>query len=502
MTSTLASQSKLADLTSKFDGKTPGKYIIATEFYFMFILILIFFSQFSFIFYIVRIHFLDNSSKVFLAEKETTVKDIILQCLQKCGIAEPTINLPYFGLFESKNGGNIDNSLNMEMTILEIINNWNDLNISQTAKFLFMIRLFMPCLWGFQHKDIVAYRLNKPKSMLTLEQYFNETEVVDVNILHLQFIQAVYNIITGRYPTTLEQALELGAIHFLFKFHIYESNIHRVGFLGNRIVEFIPIKHLRNNNLIEIEKQLFNKIQEIVVNSQNNHINNDNNTETTQEEESQHHISYFKRNNKIITSQCKYMELIYSMENIYSITFFRCQQHCTRILPETLNIGIFHLGINIYDKSKKLIRFFHIEDIYRWGFKPNLMFYFEISEENDLGTSSLEFDTIDGKIISDLLTDYAMAFLKEREREDERHEEMKNGQFEISKTHSRVSRLGEHSQEHSSTVSTGRGEYSSTVLPPPPGGGRGSSTSSVPPPPGTKAPHRAPAVRVSSYSSV
>lgn len=84
---------------------------------------------------------------------------------------------------------------------------------------------------------------------------------------------------------------------------------------------------------------------------------------------------------------------------------------------------------------------FHIEDIYRWGFKPNQMFYFEINEENDLGehlqlicglvclsililglnsspgTGTLEFDTVEGKVLSDLLTDYAMAFLKERERE-------------------------------------------------------------------------------------
>ncbi|KAJ1412273.1 hypothetical protein B484DRAFT_402361, partial [Ochromonadaceae sp. CCMP2298] len=43
-----------------------------------------------------------------------------------------------------------------------------------------------------------------------------------------------------------------------------------------------------------------------------------------------------------------------------------------------------------------------------------------------LGTSSLEFDTVEGKVVSDLLTDYAMAFLREREREDERHDAMTN----------------------------------------------------------------------------
>lgn len=32
----------------------------------------------------------------------------------------------------------------------------------------------------------------------------------------------------------------------------------------------------------------------------------------------------------------------------------------------------------------------------------------------------MEFDTLEGKVISDLLTDYALAFLKEKEREEER----------------------------------------------------------------------------------
>ena len=49
MTSTLASQSKLADLTSKFDGKTPGKYIIATEFYLQYVQ----FSSHNFLLYFI-----------------------------------------------------------------------------------------------------------------------------------------------------------------------------------------------------------------------------------------------------------------------------------------------------------------------------------------------------------------------------------------------------------------------------------------------------------------
>ncbi len=96
------------------------------------------------------------------------------------------------------------------------------------------------------------------------------------------------------------------------------------------------------------------------------------------------------------------------------------------ILTQPYFFFLLFTGISIFDKHKKLVRSFHIEEIYRWGFKPNSMFYFEISVEDnaDLGTGSLEFETTEGKAISDLLTDYAMAFLKEREHEEERNEKL------------------------------------------------------------------------------
>jgi hypothetical protein len=67
--------------------------------------------------------------------------------------------------------------------------------------------------------------------MLTLEKYFDEAgeHLLDPTLMHLQFIQAVYNIISGRYPTSQEQAIELGAIHFLYKFGEYKPASHVPG---------------------------------------------------------------------------------------------------------------------------------------------------------------------------------------------------------------------------------------------------------------------------------
>jgi hypothetical protein len=80
----------------------------------------------------------------------------------------------------------------------------------------------------------VAFKLNKPKGMLTLETYFDESgeHLLDPVLMHLQFIQAVYNIISGRFPTTPDQAIELGAIHFLYKFGEYKPTSHIPGIAG------------------------------------------------------------------------------------------------------------------------------------------------------------------------------------------------------------------------------------------------------------------------------
>jgi hypothetical protein len=54
---------------------------------------------------------------------------------------------------------------------------------------------------------------------------------------------------------------------------------------------------------------------------------------------------------------------------------------------------------------------------YRWGYKPQEYFCFEVNAGSDVN-GLLEFSTSDGKEIADLLTDYSAAYLKEKEIED------------------------------------------------------------------------------------
>lgn len=58
-------------------------------------------------------------------------------------------------------------------------------------------------------------------------------------------------------------------------------------------------------------------------------------------------MAYFHRNGKVVAPQRKYMELIYSMEAIYGSTFFRCTQHCSRALPDVVQLGSYNVHIYI-----------------------------------------------------------------------------------------------------------------------------------------------------------
>ena len=156
---------------------------------------------------------------------------------------------------------------------------------------------------------------------MTLEQFFDEAGEQLLpeggpSLMQLQFIQAVYHVITGRYPTTAEQALELGAIHFLYKFGEYKPASHKPGFLGSRIVEFVPIKHLKSGGdsaLQEWEKALLQRVLAYST-ATATHARPVNVGLTADQSESVGSACwYFERNGFPISAQRKYMEVVFGM---------------------------------------------------------------------------------------------------------------------------------------------------------------------------------------------
>lgn len=230
LSSSVAGHTTLMGISSKMGGKAP-----------------------------VRIHFLDNSSKMFLIEPTTTVAVFVRIILDKLGVIDSESYVGYFGLFESLNGSAIDGVRDMDEFVIDIIQNWEGY---EAAKFVFMVRLFVGSIWGLQYKDVVALGFGKAQEDLSLDTYLKVADMIDPALLNLQYIQAVYHIITGQYPTTAEVALQLGAIHFNLKFGDFDETVHQPGFVGNRIVEFLAMKHLKQRPIEEWETALLGAVRE------------------------------------------------------------------------------------------------------------------------------------------------------------------------------------------------------------------------------------------------
>jgi len=220
----LVSQAVLNGLSSKLGGKTP-----------------------------VRVYFLDNSSKMFLLQADVLVGQFIIQILQKLGVHDPFGAASCMGLFESKDGVSIHGCLSAGVNVVDSVRSFGieaqreeDFE-REEAKLVFMIRLFLPKVTGLQPRSEVASALSKESSSnpLTLDSYLQAADTNDEALLHLQFVQAVYLVITGTLLVSEEEALLLGALLFTHKIGEYKSYKYQEGFLGQRIVEFIPMRLLK-----------------------------------------------------------------------------------------------------------------------------------------------------------------------------------------------------------------------------------------------------------------
>jgi hypothetical protein len=73
-------------------------------------------------------------------------------------------------------------------------------------------------------------------------------------------------------------------------------------------------------------------------------------------------------------------------------------------------------GVHLIERSKsrQILKQFTLRELDRWGYKPGILFYFEVKLDRK-ETTSIEFGTRDGLKMANLLTDYAHALIQEVE---------------------------------------------------------------------------------------
>ena len=170
-------------------------------------------------------------------------------------------------------------------------------------------------------------------------------------------LQGVYNIISGTYPSTDKDAVQLAAWQFQAKFGAHNPASHRAGFLSRSIQEYVPAPHL--------------------------HAVPTRPTESWEDD--------IFRKHAFSTTQIPreaYLSAL-SQRDYYGAVLFVVKQSYTRAHPKKLFLGISRRGILLLripktptDGVMETLAKYPLADIYRWAYKPSVNFYFEIKAED------------------------------------------------------------------------------------------------------------------------
>jgi len=219
---------------------------------------------------------------------------------------------------------------------------------------------------------------------------FTETLVntEDTEIIRLLFIQNVYHIITGTYPCNKTDAVQLAALQLQAKFGKHNPATHKVGFLTSSLHEYVPAPFMAEEDINKTawEEEIFQK-QAISM--------------TEQPMES-------------------YLSVV-TRRDYYGSVLFGVKQRYDKEMPKKLFLGIARQGILLLripktftdSDSMETLAQYPLADIYRWAYKPGVNFYFELKLEDAEENPVFTFETKEGQHMSDLLTDYALALLRE-----------------------------------------------------------------------------------------
>lgn len=306
----------------------------------------------------VSVHFLDNSSKTFLCEVTETFDNLREKIGAKLGLGDGTHMMP-FGVFECCDDV-IGACCAQNDSPAALILSWGDENLkTEQRKLVFMIRLFLPSLIN------------------------SKSDVV----IHLRYVQAVFEVITGALPVNLEHAIRLAAIQLSVAMpHLNSAGgAPPPGFLGERVVEFVPCDMLMQRRTDQWEQTILGRTWDLK--------------------------DWSARNLKI-----RYLELC-QQSGRYGFKTFWSRQTKFPQLPEDVLVAAGPGGIRIwteYDDQPSMD--FEFSELSRWGYDPGLLFYVEVNHSLK-GGPLCAFQMNNGDQLAEILQDYAMAMLGEADLE-------------------------------------------------------------------------------------
>ena len=297
----------------------------------------------------VNVHFLDNGSKMLLCNRDCTAKELADELARKIGFNQEQCE--DIGEYFS-----FYESVDGQLANRPIQGQENIVEVqSNCAKVIYMMKLFM-------------------------ESAMNLTDRVAVKLM---FVQAHHNIVTGYYYCPTSTVLNLAGILMYHKFGAHNPNKHCPGFIpSGRLYEFIPATIFGQKKPDVWEREIYRAHANI--------------------------------GESLAEPMSEYLRVCRELD-CYGCAFFEAKQYCLMNFPPKLLIGINAKGIWLMKlETRENLELFKLSEIYRWGFKPGMNFYFEAKGKVPGEKGPVyEFNTEQGNRISELLTDYAHALLKE-----------------------------------------------------------------------------------------
>jgi len=305
----------------------------------------------------IRVRFLDDTFKTLAIDSQTNARDVCAQLAKKLQI----INDQSFSLFEmiDDSGERTERMLDQDERILDVMAGWEEmLKVSQRKS-------------GLNFK--IVYRI---KLFLSREEAF-----LSQDALNMYFIQGLYDVIMMNYPCGEKEALMLGAMAVQ---GVYggESASFTPGVLINKLNNFVPADLLQRRDSAYLEAKILQELTEFV-------------------------------NLSRIEAKKKFLDVIKKWP-IYGATFFRALQisRISKNPPEDVLLSVSERGLIILDgKTKEVKKNYELSEILTYGYKEKS---FLVVAGNLAQQKKLNFQTLQGKMINDLLLTYINKMVQEQ----------------------------------------------------------------------------------------
>lgn len=265
---------------------------------------------------IVKVYFLDNSSKQFTVTEETTVGDICNEMVGKLAFKDETVG-SNFTVFQSKDGvvGNVPLDSNTPILAAQ----------QTSAKLIYMLKLFTPAVESGYESD----------PMLT----------------HLLFVQSLHSVITGTHFYNDEaKCLKLAAMDAFIKYGKANPEVHKEGFLLSRVAEMVPAHLFGNKTPAEWEAAILAGHAEL------------------------------EQETDVVAMKAEYVKICseWACNGCFFVEVGQtCLKAGT---PELVLVGVNIDGLHVLDAaSRESVAYFPLSKIERWNFNEEESFYIRVA---------------------------------------------------------------------------------------------------------------------------